>query len=285
MAQTSDISANTNGFLPGNVPTDFVARNRFLNYSRDTGTPKHQIRWNWIADLPFGRGQKFAGNAGKVLDKVIGGWQIAGTGNFVTSYWNLGTDRYPTTGNPIEVYGEKYPIQDCRSGFNNCISGFLYWNGYIPSNQINSKDSQGRPNGVMGVPANYKPAFQPLIPWGSTALPANAPANTNVSQFWDTNNVWVPLSNGQVQRLTYNDNLHPFRNQRMVGPNQWFMDASLFKFAKLNEAVTLRFNIDFFNVFNNPNNPTNVNGSSGILETRNSGSNARFVQLTTRLQW
>ena len=288
MAQTGDIALPINGFLPGAVPQDFDARNRFLNYSRDTGTPKHQIRWNWIADLPFGRGKKFAGNAGGVVDKLIGGWQIAGTGNFITSYWNLGADatsgRYPT-GTPIEIYGEKYPIQDCRSGFNNCISGFLYWNGYIPSNQINSVDSQGRPNGVMGVPANYKAAVQPLIPWGTTTLPANAPTNTNLTQFWDTNNVWLPINNAPPQRVIYNNQLHPLRNQRMVGPNQWFMDASLFKFAKLTEAVTLRFNIDFFNVLNNPNNPTNVNGNSGILETRNSGSNARFVQLTMRLQW
>ena len=70
----------------------------------------------------------------------------------------------------------------------------------------------------------------------------------------------------------------------MRGPNQWFMDASLFKFGKLTEKVALRFTIDFFNVFNNPNNPTGVNGNSGILETRNSGSNARFVQLTARIR-
>ena len=41
----------------------------------------------------------------------------------------------------------------------------------------------------------------------------------------------------------------------MPGVRQWFQDASLFKFTKLTEAVTLRFNVDFFNVFNNPNNP------------------------------
>jgi hypothetical protein len=60
----SSVNSNTvldvNNFLPGAVPTDVSARNRFLNYGRDTATPKHQIRWNWIVDLPFGRGQKFA---------------------------------------------------------------------------------------------------------------------------------------------------------------------------------------------------------------------------------
>ena len=89
------------------------------------------------------------------------------------------------------------PIQNCTSGA--CIPGYLWWNGYIPANQINSMMPAGRPNGYMGVPADYKPAVTPLIPWGTTALPANAPANTNVSQYWDTNNVWIKLQNGTSQ--------------------------------------------------------------------------------------
>jgi len=139
------------------------------------------------------------------------------------------------------------------------------------------------------VPAGYKAAVAPLVPWGSTAMPANAPANTNLSQFWDTNSVWIPLSNGTVQRLalsTSNDILNPWRNQFMRGPNQWFMDASLFKFTNLTERVSLRLNIDFFNVFNNPNNPSpGTAAGDGILTTRNSGSPARVLQLTVRLSF
>jgi hypothetical protein len=275
-------------FLPGAVPADFDALNRFINYQRDPTTPQNQVRWNWIADLPFGRGKKFANTRGWV-DKVVGGWQIVGGGQWRTNHWTLPSDTnsiYPN-GNPIEIYGEKYPIEDCRSGV--CFPGFLYWNGYIPANRINSRDAQGRPNGVMGVPDNYKPAGQPLIPWGSTTLPANAPANTVLSQFWDTNNVWVRLNNGAVQRLTFNNGLHPWRNQYLPGVGQWFMDASLFKLVNLGEQVALRFNIDVFNVFNNPNNPTLSTGvhnnNDGILGTRNSGSPARVVQLTLRLSW
>ena len=86
-----------------------------------------------------------------------------------------------------------------------CFPGYLWWNGYIPANRINSVDANGKPNGIMGVPDNYKPANAPLIPWGQTALPANAPADTDVSDFWDTNTVWMPAeqrdrSTGGVQR-------------------------------------------------------------------------------------
>jgi hypothetical protein len=39
------------------------------------------------------------------------------------------------------------------------------WNGYIPAYQINSVNATtGKPNGVMGVPANYKPAPGDEVP-------------------------------------------------------------------------------------------------------------------------
>ena len=40
------------------------------------------------------------------------------------------------------------------------------------------------------------------------------------------------------------------------------LDASLFKFTNITEKVALRLNIDFFNVLNNPNNPTAVSGDA-----------------------
>jgi hypothetical protein len=282
--------AGPNQFLPNAVPTDAGERMRFLNYHRAgdpafSGTavdpPKHRVRWNFIADLPVGRGRKFGNSMNRALEKIVGGWQVSGIGFLVSRYWTLPTDVYPN-GNKIEIYGYKYKIEDCTSGI--CYPGYLWWNGYIPSNKINSHDAAGRPNGIMGVPADYKPAGQPLIPWGSTALPANAPAGTNVSQFWDTNTVWIPLSNGTVQRSTYDPGLHPWRNQYFPAPLQWFQDASLIKSTRLTEQVTLRFNVDFFNVFNHPNNPTSVAGT-GVLSTQNSGTAARVTQLALRLTW
>ena len=51
----------------------------------------------------------------------------------------------------VEVYGKQYPIQDCRSGV--CYDGYLYYNGYIPANRINSVDRNGRPKLVLAPPA------------------------------------------------------------------------------------------------------------------------------------
>ena len=97
-------------------------------------------------------------------------------------------------------------------------------------------------------------------------------------------NLLIPLSDGTVQRQAYDNNLPPWRNQQMPGPLQWTQDASLFKFIPITEKVTVRFNMDVFNVFNHPNNPTAI-GSNGVLSTRNSGSGARVMQLGARLQW
>jgi hypothetical protein len=271
---------STNNYLPGAVPADPQQRNRFLNYSKDTGTPQHQLRWNWVADIPFGRGKKYASNASGFVNKLVSGWQIAGTGNWRTNYFALPTDNYPT-GEKLEFYGKKYPVNDCRSGA--CFPGYLWFNGYIPQNQINSVGANGKPNGIMGVPEGYKAATAPLIRWGATTAP-NMPAGTNLSGFWDTNNVWIPLNNGTVQRTTFNDNMNPWRNQYFSAPNQWGVDASLFKFTNITEKVVFRFNMDFFNVLNHPNDPITVD-SLGILTTRNSGSASRVMQITARLIW
>jgi hypothetical protein len=183
---------------------------------------------------------------------------------------------------PIQIYGYKYPIQDCRSG--TCNPGYLWWNGYIPANKINSVDAAGKPNGYEGIPAGYQPAVTPLIPWGTTTLPANAPANTNISQYWDTNNVWVPLTNGTSQMVAYNPGRHPWANQYLPGVTQWVMDASLSKAIPINDRLMLRFAADFFNVFNRPGNP-NAIGADGMLNTRTSGNSPRILQLNLHVSW
>jgi hypothetical protein len=270
-----------NQYLPGAVPADINQRNRFLNYMRDTTVPKHRVNWNWLVDLPFGKGKLLAGSPPGWLDKIIGGWQVAGMGSLSSTFFALPTGIYPN-GNSIEMYGYQYPIQDCRSG--NCRPGYLWWNGYIPANRINSVDANGKPNGVMGVPANYKPAGQPVIPAGTTAMPANAPAGTNIVSFWDSNTVWIPLKDGTIQRATYNPNLHPWRQQFFPSSRQWGLTASLFKSIPIGERLKLRLNADFFNVLNHPGNPSGV-ASDGILSTRSSGQGARELQLTLRLSF
>lgn len=268
-------------YLAGAVPENFDELNRSLYYSRDTAVPKHQLRWNWVVDLPFGKGKPLFRGAGRVLNSVIGGWQLAGSGSYRSRYWSLPTSNWGPRDNEIELYGTKYPIQNCSGG--TCIPGYLAWNGYISPTLINRTDPAGNCTGICGIPTNYKPAEQPLIPWGTTALPPNAPSNTNMSQYWESNNVWVKLQDQSVVRTGYNTNLHPWRSQYVSGPWNFGLDASLFKSIKLTESVNLRFNADFFGVLNNPGMGTP--GSNGIISLQNSNNSPRMLQLTLRLTW
>lgn len=267
-------------FLAGAVPADFDARNRFLNYQRDTAIPHHQLKWNWVVDLPFGRSHLLARHAGKLLNSVIGGWQLAGSGTYQSRYFALPTSNYGPTGT-VETNGTKYPIQDCTSGI--CEPGYLFWNGYISPPLINRTNAAGQCTGICGIPSNYTPSNLPLIPYGSTALPANAPAGTNVSAYWETQTVWVPLKDGTVVRTTMNTNLPWWANQYVAAPWAFNLSASLFKTFSLTERAKLRFNADFFQVLNNPGLPTP--GGNGILSTQNSSNSPRDLQLTLRLTW
>jgi hypothetical protein len=278
MADQAGAISAANQFLPGAVPQDDSARNRFLNYGRDSSIPKHRVRWNWIADLPFGKGKPLGGNAGPFLDRLIGGWQIAGIGSWSTRWIGLPTNVFPNLGSgKIEIYDKKYPIEDCTSG--TCYPAYLWWNGYLPADRINSYNpATGKPNGYMGVPDSYRPAAQPLLPW-----PAKPVASDPLYAWYGTNTVWLPLKDGTVQRIAHNDNLPPWRNQFIRGPGTWGLDASLFKRVAITEKVSIRINADFFNVLNRPGTPNA--GSNGILSMRTSALSPREVQLTARVTW
>jgi len=51
----------------------------------DFDTP-HQLNADWIADLPFGKGRYFAGNAGTLLDAFVGGWQLSGLARWTSGF-------------------------------------------------------------------------------------------------------------------------------------------------------------------------------------------------------
>lgn len=195
-----------------------------------------------------------------------------------SNWWGLPTGNWVFP-NPVEIYGTKHKVQDCRSGV--CRDAYLYYNGYIPANRINSKDAQGRPNGVMGVPDNYKPSHVPLYP-----TPANggSPSDPNYP-YYESNTVWVPMKDGSLQRTTLNTNLNPWRNQWASGLFSWSQSASLFKVIPVNERVFFRLTIDFFNVFNVPGIPKTPDATTGLIDAQVSGNGSRTMQFGLRLTW
>ena len=263
-------------YFPGSVPSGFDALNRFLNYQRDANIPKHRVNWNALLELPVGRGKKLLENSGRWLDRLVGGWQLAGSSSMNSRYISLPATDWGPTGQ-VQNYGLQYKVDDCRSGA--CIQGYLYYNGYIPANQINSHNAQGQPNGVMGVPSNYQPSHQPIWP-----TPANpSPSDPNFA-LYGTNLVFVTLKNGTQQRIAYDNGLNPLRNQYISGPWAWTVNSSLFKIVAINERLKLRLNMDAFNVFNMPGIQL-PDANTGILSLRNSNNAPRQLQWTLRLSW
>jgi hypothetical protein len=47
---------------------------------------RHQINGYWVAELPVGRGKRFAGNISRWADQAVGGWQLAGTVRWSSGY-------------------------------------------------------------------------------------------------------------------------------------------------------------------------------------------------------
>jgi hypothetical protein len=58
-----------------NLPFDI--NNRKLNYARSDFDRTHVVQSNFLYELPFGRGKRFAVDNG-LADRLIGGWQVAG---------------------------------------------------------------------------------------------------------------------------------------------------------------------------------------------------------------
>ncbi len=58
--------------------TPFDINNRKLNYGRSDFDRTHALKTTFSYDLPFGRGQRFAGSSGRMAHHVIGGWRMAG---------------------------------------------------------------------------------------------------------------------------------------------------------------------------------------------------------------
>jgi hypothetical protein len=71
---------------------------RFPRESRlSTGTLggiTHAVKTNWVWELPFGRGRRFASNTGPIMERIVGGWEIDGTGRIQSGrLLNLGNVR------------------------------------------------------------------------------------------------------------------------------------------------------------------------------------------------
>jgi len=69
---------------------------------------KHQINSNWVYRLPFGKGQRFGGSAGGLLNALIGGWQVSGIFRYTTGF-PITTDNGPAWATNWNIEGDAEP--------------------------------------------------------------------------------------------------------------------------------------------------------------------------------
>jgi hypothetical protein len=192
-------------------------------------------------------------------------------GSFPVLSWD---NLYPT-GNPVEYYGTKYPIQDCRSGM--CQAGYLLTNGYIPAQQIN------QPNGIMGVPADYKPAVAPVNPYPANFASLD-PSKDPMYYWYGSNMVKVPMKDGTLMPVDKAD-VNPYINNYINSTWVSSTDASLFKSFFFKESMRLKLQADFFNVFNQPGTGQAPQDSTGTVLKNWSVNGPRTIQLSARFTW
>jgi len=257
------------GVLPAGLNTGTLAKpskelNRFENYKPDLAIPVHRLSFNSVVELPLGKGKRFLGNSNRLVDALLGGYQISSVGNLVSQSFQPASGNWGPTSN-LEVYKSAVPITDCRSGV--CRPGYQWFNGYIAPNLINNPN-----RGVTGLPQNYTPYQTPIN---------NTPGAPN----FGTNNVLVPLKNGTSVLTGYSPGpagANPFSKATVLGPFNYLADVSLYKVFSITERVKFRLNVDAFNAFNIQGR-VNPNTTDGTESLQNSFWTPRQVQFSGRL--
>jgi hypothetical protein len=188
--------------------------------SLDPSTLRQSLKLNWVYALPFGTGMPLFANAGHALDRIIGGWELEGTGRIQSGQlFDFGNVNLVgmTMKDLRQMYGLYFdnPNRIIYSlppdVINNTIKAF------------NTSATSATGYGSLGVPA------------GKYLAPAN---NANCTQ-------------------VYSGQCAP-QNVFVTGPRFTRFDLSLVKRVNITERVNFELRGEFLNAFNNINfqNPT-----------------------------
>ncbi|MCC7496254.1 MAG: TonB-dependent receptor [Bryobacterales bacterium] len=229
-----------------------------LVYYNSAAIPPHQLKWNGVYDLPFGKGKKWGDGASKLVDSIIGGWQIAFIG-----YWQSGNWLNPAN----YVWSDPHLDSGQQMRFKySGVDSILYFKGDFDPTLAKGVD-QGR--------------LQALVPLdrGQRAI---HPVSSNGTAY--NNQVQVKLADGSVVNAAVTDNFTWNPKNSILGPRAWSEDLSVFKYFNITERIKLRLTGDFFNAFNHPNN-NNPNTTTGLINMSTQANDPRIIQLTGRIEW
>jgi hypothetical protein len=173
------------------------------------GDVAHAGKTTFVYQLPFGQGRRFGSNVGTGMDRLIGGWQVSGTGRVQTGELiNLGNIRiYGMSDDEVRQAFKQRKLSDTE---------IYYWPDDIIENSIKaySRDHNGY---TLGTPE------------GRYFAPANGPDCMET----------IANAYGDCGRRSF----------IIQGPVFWTFDLNVVKHVPLAGRQSLEFRIDAFNLF------------------------------------
>ncbi len=245
-----------NQLLGGGANTSYEDRLR-LGYQNSVNVPAHSVRYNWLYELPFGKGKMFGGNSNRAVDALIGGWQVAGNATWRSGFWmGVNSSRY--------LFGDPSLDEDQRLEMTYAgRKRRLWFAGDFTPTLATDVDQQ---------------ALQSLVPLDRGQRIVR-PVGNNFS-----NQIPQVLANGTVRNTSITDTVNWNSRAFYKGPGAWNADVSLFKSFALTEQLGLRFTADFFNGLNHPNDAA-PDTTTGLQDLSVQSNEPRTVQFSLRLIW
>lgn len=205
----------------------------YSNGAASLGNARHSVAINWLLDLPFGQGKRFAGNANGFWNRLIGDWSLMGTAR-VQSGRLIDYGNVRLVGFTLDDLRKMHQVR--KSGDPNNPYRTLVW--MLPEEVIDNTVrafsvsatgyTQGTPSGRYFAPANGPDCLETSVLSTSTTLPYT----------YNVQRGYGACGAGSVV---------------VAGPPVMRVDMTLGKRLPTAGRVTAEFQLMVFNVFNRVN--------------------------------
>jgi hypothetical protein len=234
--------------------TTYWTWNKSVTHERDSNVRNQQLILYGSYDLPFGKGKQYVQNANRVVDLLIGGYQLS-----TVLDWSGGLPfslSYNNTGVNVPGSAPNYPTAASGAHLKTKLGSFN------PVTHIRSYYAQQIP--CADVAANCTAGAT-----GDLTDPVDVAAGTGVFQ-----NPGLD----QIGNIGYNS---------MRGPGFFNEDMGITKAFTIRENVVTKFRMDAFNAWNHitAGNPGSDIESAGTISGEGQGGAPRYLEFSLRVQF
>lgn len=213
----------------------------------------HAFKLNWMVELPFGRGKRFASNAGGVLDRIVGGWQLHGNARFQSGAWvDFGNVR-------MVGFNEKELRKMFKLRINENKRVFMLPQAVVDETvkAFSTSPTTATGYGALGAPS------------GQYFAPA--------------------MSDTCLETISVNYGDCGTRTLSVRGPAFKEVDISIMKLLPIVKRIQAEFRVEMLNAFNSVNyvpvTGLGSNPASYEVSALTGTNTARVIQLVSRITW